>query len=43
LREEYKLQVSENCMFREVLGPKKDEISEQIRIFYNEEQVVWYC
>jgi hypothetical protein len=35
LREEHKLQVSENKGLRKIFGPKKDETNEQFRILHN--------
>jgi len=37
LREEHKLQVAEYVVLWEMFGPKKEEISEQIRTLHNDE------
>jgi hypothetical protein len=36
-REENRLQVFENEVFRKIFGPKKDKVSEQFRTLHNEE------
>jgi hypothetical protein len=37
LREESRLRVFENRVFRRVFGPKRDEVTEERRKLYNEE------
>jgi hypothetical protein len=37
LREEHRLKVFENRMLRRILGPKRDEVTEEWRKLHNEE------
>jgi hypothetical protein len=37
LREEYRLSVLENVMLRRIFGPKRDEVTGELRRLHNEE------
>jgi len=43
LREEHRLRVFENRVFRRVFGPKRDEVTGEWRRLHNEELYDLYC
>jgi hypothetical protein len=43
LREERKLRVFENMVFRRILGPRRDEVTGKLRRLHNEELTDLYC
>jgi hypothetical protein len=43
LREEHRLRVFENRVLRRILGPKRDEVTGDLRELHNEELHNLYC
>jgi hypothetical protein len=41
LREEYRLRVFENRVLMRIIGPKRDEVTEEWRKLHNEELLKW--
>jgi len=43
LKEEHRLRVFESRVLRRILGPKRDEVTEELRKLHNEELNDLYC